>query len=121
MARRSKRVTTSDMGITNGIDIFEGASGATSIMTANNDNFVRVFDAEVSRCLSCALLLIPAPLFMFHPLLTKLWSASLKVLLPDLSWCWVMVLGCASTSLGKIVVFPEHNVHPTKVMRMSGS
>ena len=60
----SKRVTTSDMGITNGIDIFTGTSGATAIMTANNDNFVRVFDAEVSRCCSCALLL---PFFCAPP------------------------------------------------------
>ncbi|BDA49641.1 Uncharacterized WD repeat-containing protein C2A9.03 [Coccomyxa sp. Obi] len=48
----SKRVTTSEMGITNGIDIFHGHSGGTSIMTANNDNVVRVFDSEKFRCQS---------------------------------------------------------------------
>ncbi|KAK9904808.1 hypothetical protein WJX75_002913 [Coccomyxa subellipsoidea] len=45
----SKRVTTSEMGITNGIDIFQGHSGGISIMTANNDNVIRIFDSEQFR------------------------------------------------------------------------
>ncbi len=46
----SKRVTTSEMGITNGIDIFPSHSGGVSVMTSNNDNVVRVFDAETFQC-----------------------------------------------------------------------
>lgn len=49
----SKRVTTSEMGITNGIDIFQGHSGGISIMTANNDNVIRIFDSEQFRSQRC--------------------------------------------------------------------
>lgn len=54
----SKRVTSSEMGITNGIDIFHGHSGGINIMTSNNDNVVRVFDTESFRCQRCVLPLI---------------------------------------------------------------
>ncbi|CAK0787530.1 hypothetical protein CVIRNUC_010750 [Coccomyxa viridis] len=42
----SKKVTTSEMGITNGIDIFESSSGSLDILTSNNDNIMRCFSAE---------------------------------------------------------------------------
>ncbi|CAL5224705.1 g7433 [Coccomyxa viridis] len=42
----SKRVTTSEMGITNGIDIFQSPSGSLDLLTSNNDNVVRCFGAE---------------------------------------------------------------------------
>eukprot|EP00873_Tetraselmis_striata_P025363 jgi/Tetstr1/445627/TSEL_003432.t1 len=40
-----RRVSRSENGITNGVGIFESASGATSIVTSNNDSAVRLFDA----------------------------------------------------------------------------
>ena len=40
------RVTNNDNGITNAIEIFHTRDGGTRIMTANNDQMVRVYDAE---------------------------------------------------------------------------
>ena len=41
----SMRVTNNDNGITNAIEIFHTRGGGTRIMTANNDQMVRVYDA----------------------------------------------------------------------------
>lgn len=41
----SMRVTNNDNGITNAIEIFHTREGGTRIMTANNDQMVRVYDA----------------------------------------------------------------------------
>ena len=41
----SMRVTNNENGITNAIGIFHTSSGGTRIMTANNDQMVRVYDA----------------------------------------------------------------------------
>ena len=69
---RSKRVTQSEMGITNGIDVFTAQSGGVNVMPANNDNLVRIFDAEASCCHTCAPLAIqcclsPRPPFCEPP------------------------------------------------------
>ena len=42
----SKVMTTMDSGITNGLEIYENASGAAQIVASNNDNVVRLLDAE---------------------------------------------------------------------------
>ena len=39
------RVTNNDNGITNAIEIFHTRDSGTRIMTANNDQMVRVYDA----------------------------------------------------------------------------
>ena len=38
-----------ESGITNGLEIFEGASGSIKIMASNNDNVVRTFDATTFK------------------------------------------------------------------------
>ncbi len=40
------RVTNSDNGITNGVELCESTSGAQQILTSNNDSYVRLFDAS---------------------------------------------------------------------------
>jgi len=40
------RVTNSDNGITNGVQLCESTSGAQQILTSNNDSAVRLFDAS---------------------------------------------------------------------------
>lgn len=40
------RITHDENAITNAIDIYSSASGATRIMSSNNDSIVRVFDAD---------------------------------------------------------------------------
>jgi len=45
------RITHSDNGITNGVDLFESSSGAQAILASNNDAAVRLFDAEGVRLL----------------------------------------------------------------------
>lgn len=45
----SGRVTQSENGITNGIEIFNSVQYGTCIMTSNNDAIVRVFDGETFK------------------------------------------------------------------------
>jgi len=47
---RSSRITVAENSITNGIEIFEAASGATRVMTSNNDACLRLFDAATFMC-----------------------------------------------------------------------
>ena len=71
----SKRVTQSEMGITNGIDVFTARSGGVTVMPANNDNVVRIFDAEASCCHTCALSRLAA-----HPTVSHAQHQSLGAL-----------------------------------------
>ncbi|DBB18543.1 hypothetical protein WJX82_001381 [Trebouxia sp. C0006] len=48
----SMRVTTNDNGITNAIEIFHPRTGGTRIMTANNDQMVRLYDAAHFQVIS---------------------------------------------------------------------
>lgn len=41
-----QKVTQAENGITNGIEIFQNRTGATYLMTSNNDQMVRVLDTE---------------------------------------------------------------------------
>ncbi|MCO5552668.1 hypothetical protein L7F22_006184 [Adiantum nelumboides] len=40
------KITYDENAITNAVEIYENVSGATRLMTSNNDSFVRVFDVE---------------------------------------------------------------------------
>lgn len=52
----ARRIASSENGITNALEISLGASGAPRIVAANNDEAVRVLDAETCRVLrSCPL------------------------------------------------------------------
>ena len=42
-------MTTSENGITNGIEIFRTAGGATRVVTSNNDNVLRSLDPEALK------------------------------------------------------------------------
>eukprot|EP00252_Welwitschia_mirabilis_P025194 TRINITY_DN777_c0_g1_i12.p1 TRINITY_DN777_c0_g1~~TRINITY_DN777_c0_g1_i12.p1 ORF type:complete len:338 (+),score=27.71 TRINITY_DN777_c0_g1_i12:1867-2880(+) len=46
------KITHDENAITNAVEIFNDASGATRVMTANNDSKVRIFDTEKFRVLS---------------------------------------------------------------------
>ena len=50
------RVTDSDNAITNGLEMRQGPSGATQLMSCNNDDALRIFDAGSGfKCTGCAL------------------------------------------------------------------
>lgn len=49
----SVRVTTSDNGITNGIEIFRDRAGGARVMASNNDSMLRTFDANSLKCIRC--------------------------------------------------------------------
>ncbi|KAK9793719.1 hypothetical protein WJX73_009911 [Symbiochloris irregularis] len=51
-AVQSTRLTESENGITNGIEMFEGRSGASCVMSSNNDALVRVLDTATFQTLS---------------------------------------------------------------------
>lgn len=48
---RSKRLTYSENGITNGLEVYEARSGASHVMTSNNDAAVRVLDTSSLQCI----------------------------------------------------------------------
>ena len=50
------RATSHENGITNGIEIFQGRSGAPLLISSNNDSCMRTFDAATLKCLRCPLL-----------------------------------------------------------------
>ncbi len=61
MWARSSRITVAENSITNGIEIFEAASGATRVMTSNNDACLRLFDAATFMCCRWALSCLRRP------------------------------------------------------------
>ena len=52
----SHRVTSSENGITNGIEIFRTSGGATRVMASNNDCMLRSLDPEALKITTCAAL-----------------------------------------------------------------
>lgn len=44
-------MTNNENGITNGIEVYESPSGATCVMTSNNDSMLRTFDANSFQCI----------------------------------------------------------------------
>ena len=61
MARAAHRVTTSENGITNGIEIFRTAGGATRVMASNNDCVLRSLDPEALKTHHVSPCLLSAP------------------------------------------------------------
>ena len=63
----SMRVTLSDNGITNGIEMYQSPTAALHIATSNNDGKLRLFDAESAALLRCDR--STAPLQQLHTML----------------------------------------------------
>lgn len=46
---RSESVSSTPLGLTNGLEIFQSGSGQLKLLASNNDHLVRMFDVEDFR------------------------------------------------------------------------
>ena len=96
------RVTDSDNAITNGLEMRQGPSGATQLMSCNNDDALRIFDAGSGfKCTGCALCQPPISPICKPSLAAQVAHLSTLSMLPE------QVLGGLACS-GACRVRPRH-------------